>query len=192
MNVLFLGYADCKLLEFLHSKCKVFQTTDRLSLSDIDEFSPDIIISYGYRYIIKKDIIDKYEGKIINLHISYLPWNRGVGPNLWSIVEDTEKGVTIHILDEGIDTGDILFQKKVEILDEDTLATSYNKLRDEIEILFKQSWSKIKSFNFERIKQNLDDGSYHSKKQTNELLEKLDISGRWDITIKELAKNDME
>ena len=43
--------------------------------------------------------------------MSYLPWNRGADPNFWSILEDTPKGVTIHIMDESIDTGDILYQK---------------------------------------------------------------------------------
>ncbi len=50
---------------------------------------------------------------IINLHISFLPWNRGAHPNFWSFYDDTPKGVTIHLIDEGIDTGAIIYQKEI-------------------------------------------------------------------------------
>ncbi|HUX61123.1 MAG TPA: formyltransferase family protein, partial [Ignavibacteriaceae bacterium] len=59
----------------------------------------DFIVSYGYRNIIGKPVLDKFQGRAINLHISYLPWNRGADPNLWSFFDNTPKGVTIHFLD---------------------------------------------------------------------------------------------
>ena len=64
----------------------------------------DFIISYGYRHILKKDLIEMFPRKIANLHISLLPWNRGADPNLWSFLEDTPKGVTIHYIDCSVDT----------------------------------------------------------------------------------------
>lgn len=72
----------------------------------------DWIISYGYRHIIPEEIIKKTKNPIINLHISYLPFNRGSHPNYWSFKEKTPKGVTIHFIDKGIDTGPILCQKE--------------------------------------------------------------------------------
>ncbi|MCL0081308.1 hypothetical protein M1N64_03665 [Peptococcaceae bacterium] len=50
--------------------------------------------------------MDKFQGRAINLHISFLPWNRGADPNFWSFIENAPVGVSIHYLDEGIDTGD--------------------------------------------------------------------------------------
>ena len=73
------------------------------------------IISYGYDKIISKDVISEYKDSIINLHISYLPYNRGSHPNLWSHLENTPIGVAIHRIDEGIDTGPILLRKKIYI-----------------------------------------------------------------------------
>ena len=65
------------------------------------------------------------------MHISYLPYNRGFYLNFWSFIDNTKKGVTIHYIDEGIDTGDIIFQKEV-FSNEKT----YNKLKQEIEDFF--------------------------------------------------------
>ena len=48
---------------------------------------------------------------LINLHISYLPYNRGSYPNYWSFKENTPNGVSIHHIDDGIDTGPVLVQK---------------------------------------------------------------------------------
>ena len=52
--------------------------------------------------------------KIINLHISYLPYNKGAHPNFWSFADNTPSGVTIHEVNENLDSGNIIFQKKIE------------------------------------------------------------------------------
>jgi methionyl-tRNA formyltransferase len=90
----------------------------------------------------------------INLHISYLPWNRGADPNFWSFINDTPKGITIHYVDKNYDTGDIIAQKEIGFNDNETLRTSYNKLQIEIQILFKENWDSIKNGTCKRIKQN--------------------------------------
>lgn len=128
---------------FHEHKCLL--SSEKLSIDLFDEFKPDLIISYGYRYIIKPDIINLFKNKIINLHISLLPWNRGAHPNIWSFLEDTPKGVTIHFIDEGVDTGDILLRKEI-LFDEnkETLSSSYNKLQFEIQKLFIENWVNIR------------------------------------------------
>ena len=124
----------------------VIYKEDKITMEEIKELSPDFIISYNYKYIISKEIIDCVGGKAINLHSSFLPWNRGYHPNIWSFLEDTPKGVTIHYIDEGIDTGDIIVQKEVVIDEEkETLKTSYEILHREIQSLFKENWDKIKN-----------------------------------------------
>ncbi len=139
------------------------------------------MVSYGYRHIIRKNILDIFQGKAINLHISYLPWNRGADPNFWSFVEDTPKGVTIHYLDEGVDTGDIIYQKEMEFdLSRETLATSYEKLQAEIQDLFKKNWLNIKSVNNQRRKQ-VGKGSAHKIKD-KEALSHLLTDG-WDTPV---------
>lgn len=122
----------------------VIRFTNKLNIDIVENLEPKFIISFNYTHLIKKDVIEFMKGKIINLHTSYLPYNRGSAPNFFSFYEDTKKGVTIHLLEEGLDVGDILCQREL-VFDEknETFATSYQKLIDEIIILFKENWNKI-------------------------------------------------
>ena len=121
----------------------------------VKTLNPKVVISYNYKYLISREILEILpKNKFINLHISLLPWNRGAHPNVWSFIDDTPKGVSIHVIDEGIDTGDILIQKEVEIFEsKHTLKTSYELLHREIQQLFKSNWKKIKNFELQPIPQ---------------------------------------
>jgi methionyl-tRNA formyltransferase len=138
MNILFLG-PQCSSLEtyFIEKGHSFVRTEEALSLAWIQEQRFDFGVSYRYKRIIKKDVINYFAGRLINMHISFLPWNRGYAPNFWSHMENTPKGVSIHRVNEGIDTGDLLLQHEVSIDQEtDTLRTSYDKLSHAIEKLF--------------------------------------------------------
>lgn len=164
-KILFLGPEDSPLISWLREQGeKVIQTGDKLLAQKVSDQGYSFLISYGYRHILRKDILDIFPARAINLHISYLPWNRGADPNFWSFIEDTPKGVTIHYLDEGVDTGDIIVQRKITFdSDRETLASSYAKLQAEIQELFKQNWGNIKSGNCQRQKQ-VGKGSTHKVK----------------------------
>ncbi len=145
MNILYLGPERPVFFDFLSSfGDKVTVTDDKLKNNSCWQ-DVDFIISYGYRYIIKKTILDSVQNRAINLHISFLPWNKGADPNLWSFLENTPKGVTIHQIAQGIDTGNIYCQKRINWQADDTLHTTYERLIDEIEELFKKNWSKIRN-----------------------------------------------
>ena len=134
---------------------------DEVYQTDREIFEPtegDFIVSYGYRQILKKPVLDKFKDRAINLHISYLPWNRGADPNVWSFIDDTPKGVSIHFIDEGIDTGDIIVQRYMKYdYHNDTLQTFYNKLQECVEDLFIKSWKYIRAGNAKRYPQ----GTFH-------------------------------
>ena len=95
MRCLFLGYNSnqTKLINFLKKK-KISVTNKKLKIQTkgIEKF--DLIISFGYRKMIKSDILRKIKRPILNLHMSYLPFNRGAHSNFWSFYDDTKKGVT--------------------------------------------------------------------------------------------------
>ena len=139
---LFLGYNGRKtsLIKFLKSKkIQVIQHNNKLlNLKTANKF--DLIISFGYRKIVKKKIIAKIKRPIVNLHISYLPYNRGAYSNFWSFINNTPKGVTIHEIDNGIDTGRIIYRKKInfKINKKTTFKSTYKILISEIEKLFKK------------------------------------------------------
>jgi methionyl-tRNA formyltransferase len=190
MKILFLGGGDLSkdLANWLkqHGE-EVVYTEKKINLEDVLTIKPEFIVSYNYKYIISKEIINYVKGKAVNLHISYLPYNRGAHPNVWSFLEDTPKGVTIHYIDEGIDTGDILLQKEIFIDEEkETLKSSYNILHNEIQILFKENWQKIKEGKIESRKQ-IGKGSIHYKKDFI-LFEPLIMEKGWDTPIKELKE----
>lgn len=164
----------------------MIQTTDPITPTLVDQNGVNFLISYGYRHILKRDVLDKFPDRAINLHISYLPWNRGADPNLWSFIEDTPKGVTIHYLDEGIDTGDIIAQKQVDFESAgETLATTYQKLHLEIQGLFKEYWSQIKMETCPRTKQ-LGHGTFHKVKDKQAATHLL-VDG-WNTPIEDLER----
>ena len=165
---------------------EVFLFDKKIDKSVLSSFKADLAISYNYSFVISQDIIDLMKGNIINLHISYLPFNRGADPNIWSILEGTPSGVTIHLIDKGLDTGKILFQKKCILPPSSTLKSSYNFLHKEIQKLFIQNWSKIKNLNFAAVKQ-AGIGSHHLAKEFKEFSDILG-SESYDIKISEFKK----
>tara|TARA_Y100000593_G_C4293882_1_gene329614 strand:+ start:1412 stop:1948 length:537 start_codon:yes stop_codon:yes gene_type:complete len=178
MKILYLGHSDNKVYSFLKTKGIVENTQNKITPKYISNF--DWVVSYGYRHILKKEHISASKNFIINLHISYLPFNKGADPNYWSWVENTPKGVTIHCIDEGIDTGDILVQKEIEFGREETLSSSYGKLKKEIENLFINNFENIVK-GYILPKTQPKGGSLHYVK---------DFPGvsSWDIKIKNLVK----
>lgn len=172
------------LCEWLSLKNNCILFSDKVDISLLNKIKPDIIISYNYKYIITNDVISYMKSNIVNLHISYLPWNKGSNPNFWSFIENTPKGVSIHLVDATLDTGAILFQKEI-FFDEaiETLKTSYKKLHREMKILFKDNWENIKEKNYKIEKQSLR-GSYHNSLDYKTYLH--DININYDETIIEL------
>jgi len=192
MKILFLTNnldVTYPLYNYLQKKFYTILLKDKINLDLLKKLNPSIIVSYNYKHIIKKDIIDIYKNKIINLHISYLPWNRGCYPNVWSFIENTPKGVTIHLIDEGIDTGDILFQREVYI-DESlhTLKSSYMLLQKEIQKLFIENLDSILNFKFDPKPQNKNEGSYHSFEDFKKYIKPIIDKYGWDIKIKDFLK----
>ncbi len=188
MRILILGPTDSPFTSIIRKHGnETVNITEPVDVDFLKKNAIDFIVSYGYRYLLRTPVLKFLPDQIINLHISYLPWNRGADPNLWSFLENTPKGVSIHYIDEGIDTGDIIVQKKVFFnLKAETLATSYHKLQNEIVLLFEQIWPEIVNGTNPRKRQNIA-GSYHKtsdKKKYEHLLVKgwdtpiIDIMGR--------------
>jgi len=186
MNILYLGYPNNPIHLFLKTKGTVYQTQEKINFN-IDQF--DWVVSYGYSHIIKQDMIDKAKNPIINLHISYLPFNKGADPNFWSWLENTLKGVTIHQIDKGIDTGDILIQKEVKFKGDETLSSSYEILKEEIENLFIKSFDNIIKGCILPKKQN-GKGTFHLKKDLNKY--KYLLTQDWNTPINQIKMTDLE
>ena len=145
MRVLLLGPFRQSLVDFFESHGDSVQCYDGRINADMSMVKEaDWLISYGYRNLIRQEVLNQFGHQAINLHISLLPWNRGADPNLWSFLEDSPKGVTIHRLEQALDTGEIIAQKEVFFDKMDTLRTSYDKLTVEIETLLQNIWDDLK------------------------------------------------
>ena len=117
-KVLFLGYDEKQthLIDALvKNNCVVDHTEDKVE--PVSGY--DFVVSYGYRHILKQNVIDGFGCPILNLHIAYLPYNRGAHPNFWAFYDNTPTGVTIHLIDGGVDTGPIVKQRFVNFEKED-------------------------------------------------------------------------
>lgn len=172
-RVLFLTGNDnsLELYEWLRQRVDIKEFREKLTMDVVGEWKPDLIVSYNYNHIITKDVIDYMNGNILNLHISYLPWNRGASPNLWSFVDGTPKGITIHQVDCGLDTGKIVYQKEC-FFDEqkETFSSTYTYLHNQIVELFKDNWEEIRTKTYPLEEQERG-GSYHSVKDLDMLKE---------------------
>ncbi len=131
-------------------------------LEKIKELEPDIILSIFFNYILRGEIINVPRLGCINLHPAYLPYGRGQYPNVWSIIEGTPTGATLHyIQDESIDTGDIISQKEVPVDFTDTGESLHRKLENACIELFKENWGDIKNGTNKRTPQPVG-GTYHT------------------------------
>ncbi|MDF2953325.1 MAG: Methionyl-tRNA formyltransferase [Thermodesulfobacterium sp.] len=98
-------------------------------IDNIKNFLPDLIVVCAYGKIFPKELLEIPKFGCWNIHASLLPKYRGASPINWAILEgEKETGITIMLMDEGLDTGPILLQKKIPILKEDTAITLSQKL----------------------------------------------------------------
>jgi len=96
---------------------------------EVIDLEPDLIVTCAYGQILPKELLDYPKYGCINVHASLLPKLRGGAPIHRSIINgETKTGITIMYMAEGMDDGDIISQKEIEILDTDTASTLHDKL----------------------------------------------------------------
>ncbi len=180
MKCLFLGYKKnkTKIINFLVKNNYTVKQSDKKVGKEIKNYN--LVISFGYRKIIEKKILKFVQRPIINLHMSYLPYNRGSHPSFWSFYEKTTNGVTIHEINSNIDAGPILFQKKLNFdIHKNkrlTFHQVYKKSFKELENLFIKNFNKIKNKNYKKQKNILKKGSFHKKKDLPKDLKNFNVS----------------
>jgi methionyl-tRNA formyltransferase len=127
----------------------------------IAELKPDIGISVFFGYLLSEGSLRVMLKGCLNLHPALLPYNRGAHPNVWSIVEGTPAGATMHYVDRGVDTGDIVSQKQVSVDPVDTGESLYRKLERACLDLFEEVWPLVRAGRAPRTPQSNQEGSHH-------------------------------
>lgn len=103
---------------------EVTSVNDQQCIQSLKEINPDIVIVNGTR-IISKEVLQSISAPFINMHAGITPLYRGVHGGYWALAEqDLEHcGVTVHLIDEGIDTGSVIYQSLIQIQPEDNFST---------------------------------------------------------------------
>ena len=129
------------LIEFLQKRGIGFivgSIKTKIVYERIKDFSPDYIASIHFRDIIPIEIINLANEGTFNIHPSLLPKYKGCFSSCWALINDEmETGVTFHSINEKIDCGDILWQSKILINENDTGYTLFHRLISEALINFK-------------------------------------------------------
>ncbi len=119
----------------------------------LKELNPDLFVVVAFR-ILPKNILEIPKIGSINLHASLLPKFRGAAPIHWAVIKgEVETGCTIFFLDEKVDTGNIILQKKIPIGDNDTTGDIYSKLMEEGSEQLLAAIDLIESDNYDLKKQ---------------------------------------
>ena len=151
-----------------------------LNLEELYKIDNLFLFSFEYESLLKNI---KFKSKnLFNFHFSLLPKYRGCHTNFYQILNGEKySGVTLHKIDSGIDTGDIVDRITFKININDTAHENYLKLMKYSFLLFKISFKKIIKGNYKLKKQNLKKGSYFSRDSVD--YKKLKIIKKIDNTM---------
>jgi methionyl-tRNA formyltransferase len=117
----------------IENKLEIYQPTrfDDATVSELKKLKPDLIVVAAYGKILPKSVLEIPGFGCLNVHVSLLPKFRGPSPIQNALLcGEKETGITIMLMDEGIDTGDIIAQQAIEIDPDDTTQSLTEKLSD--------------------------------------------------------------
>ena len=134
---------------------------DQEAVAALKEYDADIFVVAAYGQILSKEILQMPRFGCINTHASLLPKYRGAAPIQWAIADgEKETGVTIMQMDEGLDTGDILYTRKVDITNDDTGESLFDKLEEVSKQLIVEALDRIEVGDINPVKQDGNTATY--------------------------------
>lgn len=139
---------------------QVFDTSEALT-AHLEKIQIDLGVLAWWPRIIKTQLLELPRLGFINTHPSLLPYNRGKHYNFWAIVEQAPFGVSLHCVDEGIDSGDLVAQQPIAYDWCDTGGSLYEKAQVAMVNLFRATYPSLRQGQFPRYPQNLSNGSIH-------------------------------
>lgn len=136
--------------------------SDEQILKELSSLPPfDLGILAWWPKLISPAVISLAKQGFINTHPSLLPHNRGKHYNFWALVEQAPFGVSLHFVEQGIDSGDIVAQMPISYNWEDTGESLYFKARQAMVDLLQSTYPQIRKGRLQRTPQDLSKGSLH-------------------------------
>lgn len=139
---------------------QVFDTNEALAAQLVNA-QIDLGVLAWWPKIIKTQLLELPRLGFINTHPSLLPYNRGKHYNFWAIVEEAPFGVSLHCVDDGIDSGGIVAQHSIAYDWCDTGGTLYGKAQEAMVSLFRSTYPNLREGQFPRYPQETNSGSFH-------------------------------
>lgn len=182
-DIVFLGKHDVgeEVYEWLCDRDEanvLAMLTRKDQLSIVEELDPELIISGGFQYIVPESVLSIPDLGVVNMHGSYLPYNRGANTNVWPLIDDTPAGVSLHYMTPKLDGGPIIDRREIETRLSDTARSLLTRIEREAVQQFKQMWPEIRDNTVETTPQDADQGTYHSRSEFVDL---------WDLNLDKTA-----
>lgn len=128
---------------------------DEEFVNELRKINPDVIVVVAFGQILSKEILDMPKYGCVNVHASLLPKYRGVSPIQWAVIDGCEySGVTTMMMNEGIDTGDILLVEKVKLDSKETGGSLFDKLSGVGAALLVKTLDELEKGTVKPVKQN--------------------------------------
>ena len=134
------------------------------AVQEIRALAPDVIVVMAYGQILPRAVLEIPPIACLNLHASLLPKHRGAAPIQAAIVAgDTETGITVMYMDEGLDTGDILLTHSMSIATEETGGSLHDRLAEISPPALEKALRLLANGSAPRVPQNAAEASYAPK-----------------------------
>jgi len=186
-SILLLGpdWRTHYIRDAISSKASIFCADNLSQLDDIEKF--DFLVTCGFDKRIKKDVLDLFEPKKrLNIHATYLPFGKGIGTALFSLLFPVTIGSTIHILRPQIDQGEILTQSIMDPPDlNETQRQLYHRWVKHAADLFIDNFDSILNCDLEYCIQSAEFKTPYLSRNDSELLVSL-LPKTWDSTVEQV------
>ena len=144
-------YCDAYNIDYLPNQ----SINSKIFLDILKGYDCEILVSMSFDQIFKNEILNITKYGVINCHAGMLPFYRGRNVLNWVLINDeNEFGITVHHVDDGIDTGDIIIQKSFPISDEDDYGSLLNIAFDKCATLLYEALVLVKNQKYTRISQS--------------------------------------
>ena len=160
-------------------------------IRDVKDLAPDGLLCHSYSMLINPEVLKIVEGRAFNVHASLLPRNRGPNPVQWALIRgESLTGVTLHLMDEGFDTGAIIDQEAVQIMDEDTWGSLMKRVRTATQMLLRRAIPQLLEGKWDARPQNEEDATVNKRIPRDSF--RIDFNGMTDREIFNLVRAQVE
>jgi methionyl-tRNA formyltransferase len=140
----------------------VFESSEQvMALAASEGLSFDLGLLAWWPKLIRQPLLSLPRRGFVNTHPSLLPYGRGKHYNFWSIVDSVPFGVSLHMVDEGIDSGSIVAQLEIPYDWEDTGESLYRKATEAMLKLLRETYPALRNVDIETRQQDLAAGTFH-------------------------------